>query len=157
MKDDKFYVYCWYYGDTEQIFYIGKGTGDRYKSINGRSKLFLEIIEDNFVKQKILIDGLNEEMALMLEKMTIRSSIRLRHPLINMVLDANTSQREGIRKAKEQGKYKGRKPIDYSKEIFNMNFYLWKQNKITAIEFMKQLNVKKTTFYKIVKNYEVLL
>ena len=34
------------------------------------------------------------------------------------------------------------------------NYLLWKEGEITANEFMRRTGLKRTTFYKLVKNYE---
>ena len=59
-------------------------------------------------------------------------------------------QREGIAIAKQKGVYKGRKPIEHPK--FAEVVSLWKSNKITAVEAMKRLDMKPSTFYRKVKN-----
>jgi DNA invertase Pin-like site-specific DNA recombinase len=59
-------------------------------------------------------------------------------------------QREGIAVAKENGVYKGRKPIHHPK--FNEVVSLWREGEITAVEAMKRLNMKPSTFYRKVKN-----
>ena len=58
-------------------------------------------------------------------------------------------QREGIAIAKEQGKYKGRKPI-VSPE-FEQVTAKWRSGGITAAEAMRMLHMTKTTFYRKVK------
>ena len=58
-------------------------------------------------------------------------------------------QREGIAIAKEQGKYKGRKPI-VSPE-FELVIAKWRSGAITAAEAMRTLHMTKTTFYRRVK------
>ena len=58
-------------------------------------------------------------------------------------------QREGIAIAKEQGKYKGRKPI-VSPE-FGQVTAKWRSGAITAAEAMRTLHMSKTTFYRRVK------
>ena len=58
-------------------------------------------------------------------------------------------QREGIAIAKEQGKYKGRKPI-VSPE-FEQVTAKWRSGTITAAEAMRTLHMSKTTFYRRVK------
>ena len=58
-------------------------------------------------------------------------------------------QREGIAIAKEQGKYKGRKPI-VSPE-FEQVTAKWRSGTITAAEAMRTLHMTKTTFYRRVK------
>ncbi len=58
-------------------------------------------------------------------------------------------QREGIAIAKEQGKYKGRKPIDAPE--FEQVTARWKSGAITAAEAMLTLHMTKTTFYRKAK------
>lgn len=58
-------------------------------------------------------------------------------------------QKEGIAVAKQNGVYKGRKPIEHPK--FQETVYLWKKGDITAVEAMKRLNMKPSTFYRKVK------
>ena len=42
---NKFYVYAYYIISTNEIFHIGKGTGNRYLNItNSRNKYFKNII-----------------------------------------------------------------------------------------------------------------
>jgi hypothetical protein len=152
----KFYIYCWYYEDTGQIFYIGKGQGDRYKSKKGRSSLFKEISEINEVDSKILIDNLKEEMALEIEKKVIKSLISFRYPLINIQTEEFkvNIQRKGIAIAKQEGKYKGRKPIDVDNALWNGLYTQWKAGELTARSFMNKLNLKPNTFYRKLKEYQ---
>lgn len=70
MRND-FYVYAWYDIDTNEVFYIGKGCGDRYKKITGRNKLFLDYIASHNVDVQILKDGLEEAEAFYYEKMFV--------------------------------------------------------------------------------------
>lgn len=58
-------------------------------------------------------------------------------------------QKEGIAIAKKQGKYKGRQRIERSS--FDAIYQKWKQKEITAVEAMKTLNMKKSTFYRRVQ------
>lgn len=58
-------------------------------------------------------------------------------------------QREGIAIAKEQGKYKGRKPIQTPE--FEQIVAKWRSGTITAVEAMRILHMTKTTFYRKVK------
>ena len=58
-------------------------------------------------------------------------------------------QREGIAVAKQNGVYKGRKPIEHPK--FTEIVHLWKGGDITAVEAMKRLDMKPSTFYRKVK------
>ena len=61
-------------------------------------------------------------------------------------------QAEGIALAKERGKYKGRKQIDFPAnwtEIFEQ----YHNRDITAKEAMKLLGLKRNTFYNLIKRY----
>ena len=58
-------------------------------------------------------------------------------------------QKEGIAVAKQNGVYKGRKPIEHPR--FNEIVHLWKGGDITAVEAMKRLDMKPSTFYRKVK------
>ena len=58
-------------------------------------------------------------------------------------------QREGIAIAKEQGKYKGRRPIEAPE--FEQVTAKWKSGAITATEAMRTLHMTKTTFYRKVR------
>lgn len=58
-------------------------------------------------------------------------------------------QREGIAIAKAQGVYKGRKPIE--RPAFQQVVSLWKSGSITAVEAMRRLDMKPSTFYRKVK------
>ena len=58
-------------------------------------------------------------------------------------------QREGISIAKEQGKYKGRKPIQPPE--FEQITAKWRSGAITAAEAMRTLHVSKSTFYRRIK------
>lgn len=62
-------------------------------------------------------------------------------------------QREGIEIAKEKGKYKGRKKIEYPSnwvEVYNQ----WKNRQLAGNKAMEQLGLKRNTFYKLIKEYE---
>lgn len=61
-------------------------------------------------------------------------------------------QREGIAIARERGIYKGRKPID--RPEFQQVVALWRKGGITAVEAMKRLDLKSSTFYRKVRQME---
>jgi len=62
-------------------------------------------------------------------------------------------QREGIAIAKAEGKFKGRKSIDYPanwEEIYPK----WKRRELTGAKAMEMLGLKRNTFYKLVNKCE---
>lgn len=62
-------------------------------------------------------------------------------------------QREGIAIAKEKGKYKGRKKIEYPSN-WNEIYPKWKNRELTGNKAMEELGLKRNTFYNLVKEYE---
>ena len=58
-------------------------------------------------------------------------------------------QAEGIKLAKEKGKRLGKPPIQKPTN-WNEVIAIWQSKKITAREAMKRLNLKPTSFYKLV-------
>lgn len=65
-------------------------------------------------------------------------------------------QSEGIAVAKAKGKHLGR-PVMELPEEWDKLYKKWKDGKITAVAFMKEVDMKKATFYKKVKEYEATL
>jgi DNA invertase Pin-like site-specific DNA recombinase len=62
-------------------------------------------------------------------------------------------QAEGIKIAKEKGKKFGRPKVGYPdnwEEVYNR----WLNKEITAIKAMEELNLRKNTFYKLIKQYQ---
>jgi DNA invertase Pin-like site-specific DNA recombinase len=62
-------------------------------------------------------------------------------------------QKEGIAIAKAEGKFKGRKEIDYPKNWKEI-YPIWKNRELSSNDAMEQLGLKRNTFYKLVKEYE---
>jgi DNA invertase Pin-like site-specific DNA recombinase len=65
-------------------------------------------------------------------------------------------QSEGIAVAKAKGKHLGRPVMELPKE-WDKLYKEWKAGKITAVKFMEEVDMKKATFYKKVKEYEATL
>jgi DNA invertase Pin-like site-specific DNA recombinase len=63
-----------------------------------------------------------------------------------------TRQAEGIAIAKSKGLYKGRKKI--VNENFKNVYDDWKNGRFTAVKAIEMLDMKKSTFYRRVKEYE---
>ncbi|HFJ9244863.1 TPA: recombinase family protein [Bacillus paranthracis] len=70
-------------------------------------------------------------------------------------------QAEGIAIAKAEGRYLGRPKVNLSTlkksqiRIIEENFSKWKNGEITATYFMNLLELKRNSFYKIMKEYEM--
>lgn len=66
-----FYVYEWYVKSTGEIFYVGKGSGDRYKVTN-RNDLFKEKIQNNQCEVRIIKRFEDEQEAFQYESQRIK-------------------------------------------------------------------------------------
>ena len=64
----RFYVYEWYKTDTGEVFYVGKGSMDRWKSLKGRNPYFMNVFRKYHCCSRIVIDNLDEAEAFMKEK-----------------------------------------------------------------------------------------
>lgn len=62
-------------------------------------------------------------------------------------------QAEGIKNAKKKGTRLGKPPIQYPANWGEV-YKIWKNGTITAREAMEKMNLKRTSFYKLVKNYK---
>ncbi|MER2078076.1 recombinase family protein [Psychrobacillus psychrotolerans] len=62
-------------------------------------------------------------------------------------------QREGIDVALQKGTIFGRPKVTVTEE-FKAAYASWKSGEITAVKAMQEIGVKKTTFYKLVREYE---
>ena len=65
-----------------------------------------------------------------------------------------TRQREGIDAAKERGAYKGRKPVEVNPYEFDKLMGDVKAKRRTATSVMNELGLTRTTFYKLVGEWE---
>lgn len=68
MERKDFYVYEWYNTDTNEVFYVGKGCGNRYKEQKKRNKSFFEYVANNSISVRKVFENLTEEQAFALEE-----------------------------------------------------------------------------------------
>lgn len=64
-------------------------------------------------------------------------------------------QREGIAIAKQENKYKGRKPLPFDEDIVKAECKKWRKGEQTAVATMNKLGIKRNRFYQIVKKYNL--
>ena len=72
------------------------------------------------------------------------------------VLDQNNRvhREEGIKQAREKGKYKGRKPIEIDEQLLKLVALDFLSNRISEYEAMEKLGIKsRATFYRKIKSY----
>lgn len=69
-------------------------------------------------------------------------------------LTTKKRQQEGIEAAKARGKHLGRPKTKYP-DNWNEIYNKWKANEITAVKAISLMNLKKSTFYNLIKKYEI--
>lgn len=69
--EEKYYVYEWFIIQTGEIFYVGKGTKNRYRVKSNRNSLFLEMIQKHDCDSRIIKRFKNEKDAFEYEKIRI--------------------------------------------------------------------------------------
>lgn len=112
---EKYYVYEWYIIDTGEVFYVGKGTGDRCKEHKRRNKMFLDFYNTHDCTYRIIKNNLNEKDAFDYEKELIeyyRTSTNYR---LSNVLDGGYSDTV-YRHYTEEQKLEWRKRSSLSKK-----------------------------------------
>ncbi|MBH0340388.1 integrase [Bacillus thuringiensis] len=67
--------------------------------------------------------------------------------------DIKQRQAEGIALAKKKGKHLGRPPVQITDQFIEA-YREWHSGEITAIGAMRKYNIKRSSFYKLVKEYE---
>lgn len=131
-------------GDTlhvESISRLSRSIRDLLKTID-----ILNEKGVTFVSQKENIDTTTAQGRFMLSVFAALSELEREQTL--------QRQREGIEIAKAQGKYKGRQPVSYDKRKLEALYPDWKTGKLSAVEYAKQLGLKKNTFYRRLKEYQ---
>ncbi|WP_214891418.1 hypothetical protein [Exiguobacterium sp. s142] len=83
-KDREYYVYEWFFVESGQVFYVGKGKGDRYKS-KDRGIEFKRLAYLHKSDVRIVKDGLTEKEALEYEEELISKYYYNGEKLINRV------------------------------------------------------------------------
>lgn len=67
-----YYVYIWYIKDTNEVFYVGKGKGKRYKELTSRNKFFEDMYSSHNCDVKKVYECLTEKEAFQKEKEVIK-------------------------------------------------------------------------------------
>ena len=86
-KSKNFYVYEWYYVNTEIVFYVGQGTNNRYKDTRSckRNNFFNNVVnmQKNNIASRKIYDKLDKKEALELENKTINELLNDGYKLIS--------------------------------------------------------------------------
>lgn len=100
----RYYVYAWYIVDGHDIFYIGKGTGNRYKCRKRENPYFMNIINAHECDCEILESGLTESEAFLQEKAYIAMFRFFKHRLVNVADGGNAPPKQYGEQSEEHRK-----------------------------------------------------
>lgn len=78
--NNRFYIYFHFINDTDQLFYIGKGSGNRHISKVNRNVYWKNIVNKHGYYPVIIQDNLSEENSFELERIYIKI---FKHLLVN--------------------------------------------------------------------------
>lgn len=95
----------------------------------------------------------NKKIHLISVKENLDTSTPTGKLMLTMIGAINEFERNNLLERQREGKFKGRKPIDYP-ENWNEVYTRWKNREITAKEAMYILKLKRNTFYKLLKKYK---
>ena len=125
---------------TESISRIARNTKDLLEIVEQLTKKGVD-----FVSLKECIDTATPQGKFMLTVFGAMAELERENIL--------ERQREGIAIAKEQGLYKGRQKMEIDRERFEAVVKEWRAGKVSAVDAMKELDVKPNTFYRRVKEW----
>lgn len=121
---------------------------DKVKKEKNYSKVMCSMLIEICKGNDLLVDGVKitdenrKEMHSVL--MTIYEKV---------IRDVKSRQQAGINKAKKEGKYKGRVPIEIDVVKMDEVFSKFNKRMISEAEAIKRLGVSKSTFYRRLKKY----
>lgn len=145
---DKYYVYLHRRNDTNEIFYVGKGSASRYKDNRKRSKAWKDIVKLVGYTSEILYKNLSEEEAFVEE---IKLIERLKRANINIVNKLSGGlgyieykqfltklKSDNTKKAWSEGKYDKRDFEGINNPFYNKNHSIeqiekWKKDRYSPI------------------------
>lgn len=111
----KYYVYEWFNIETQEVFYVGKGTGNRKGNLYNRNKFFLDYYNTHRCSNRIVKDNLTQEEAFDYEV----KLIKFYKNETNFRLTNQTEGGEGASKfGEENGMHRSRyeRPIEWRRK-----------------------------------------
>lgn len=142
-------------GDTiifDSLTRLGRSMNDVLEEFRYYEKhqINLQFIKEPFININYTGESTNDVIQSAIQKatLTILSAFaeKERH-------DIRQRQAEGIALARKQGKKLGRPPVEIT-EKFIVAYKEWKSGAITAVGAMKKYDIKRSSFYKLAKQYE---
>ncbi|OJD62315.1 recombinase family protein [Bacillus sp. NH11B] len=142
-------------GDTivfDSLTRLGRNMNDTLEEFRyyEKHKVNLQFIKEPYINVNYIGESTNDVIQSAIQKatLTILSAFAEKERI-----DIKQRQAEGIALARKQGKRLGRPPVEITEE-FKDAYKEWKSGSITAVEAMKKYGIKRSSFYKLAKQYE---
>ncbi|SFC84223.1 Site-specific DNA recombinase [Bacillus sp. 491mf] len=142
-------------GDTivfDSLTRLGRNMNDTLEEFRyyERHRVNLQFIKEPYINVNYTGESTNDVIQSAIQKatLTILSAFAEKERI-----DIKQRQAEGIALARKQGKRLGRPPVEITEE-FTDAYKEWKSGSITAVGAMKKYGIKRSSFYKLAKQYE---
>ncbi|MEK4894009.1 recombinase family protein [Bacillus sp. FSL M7-0996] len=142
-------------GDTivfDSLTRLGRNMNDTLEEFRyyEKHKVNLQFIKEPYINVNYIGENTNDVIQSAIQKatLTVLSAFAEKERI-----DIKQRQAEGIALARKQGKRLGRPPVEITEEFANA-YKEWKSGSITAVGAMKKYGIKRSSFYKLAKQYE---
>ncbi len=142
-------------GDTivfDSLTRLGRNMNDTLEEFRyyEKHRINLQFIKEPYINVNYTGESTNDviQSAIQKETLTILSAFAEKERI-----DIKQRPAEGIALARKQGKRLGRPPVEITEE-FTDAYKEWKSGSITAVGAMKKYGIKRSSFYKLAKQYE---
>jgi DNA invertase Pin-like site-specific DNA recombinase len=145
-------------GDTiifDSLTRLGRSMNDVLEEFRyfEQQRINLQFIKEPFINVNYNGESTNDVIQQAVQKATLTILSAFTEKERN---DIKQRQAEGIALAKKQGKQLGRPPVQIT-EQFIKAYEEWHDGNITAVRARKKYKIKRSSFYKLVKEYETQL
>jgi DNA invertase Pin-like site-specific DNA recombinase len=142
-------------GDTivfDSLTKLGRNMNDTLEEFRyyEKHKVNLQFIKEPYINVNYTGESTNDVIQSAIQKatLTILSAFAEKERI-----DIKQRQAEGIALARKQGRRLGRPSVEITEE-FTDAYKEWKSGSITAVGAMKKYGIKRSSFYKLAKQYE---
>ncbi|MCP9227919.1 recombinase family protein [Bacillus mycoides] len=142
-------------GDTivfDSLTRLGRNMNDTLEEFRyyEKHKVNLQFIKEPYINVNYIGENTNDVIQSAIQKatLTILSAFAEKERI-----DIKQRQAEGIALARKRGKHLGRPPVEITEEFIKA-YKEWKSGSITAVGAMKKYGIKRSSFYKLAKQYE---
>ncbi|UYX52375.1 recombinase family protein [Bacillus thuringiensis] len=142
-------------GDTivfDSLTRLGRSMNDVLEEFRyyEQQRINLQFIKEPFINLNYSGESTNDVIQQAVQKATLTILSAFAEKEWN---DIKQRQAEGIALAKKQGKPLGRPPVQITEQFIEA-YEAWQSGKITAVGAMRKYDIKRSSFYKLVKEYE---